>query len=102
MFKGFRKVLDDSVKGPNGSYDPVRILFAISGTNGVIMPVFFQVWSMILKGADAWDVTGWCLAYGGMIGAIVTAGGLVIGRKDRDVATAQATLSDTNIKEGSS
>src|SRR6478609_11495326 len=100
MFKGFRKVLDDSIKGPNGSYDPVRILFAISGTNGVIAPVVFQVWAMLDKGADAWDVASFCLAYGGMIGAIVTAGGLVIGRKDKDVAAAAATLSDTTIKEG--
>ena len=102
MFKGFRKVLDDSIKGPNGTSDPVRILFAVSGTNGVIMPVVFQIWAQIQGGADKWDVAAWCLAYGGMIGAIVTAGGLVIGRKDRDVATAQATLSDTTIKEGSS
>lgn len=94
-----RDLVHDSITGPNGTVDPVRLLFCIGGLNGVICPPAFQVWAMILKGADAWDVAAFCLAYGGMLGAIVTAGGIAIGNKDRNTAQAQATLSDTAIKE---
>ncbi len=96
--KTLGKVLDDSVRGPGGTYDPVRILFSIGGFNGVLTPVAFQIWSFF-KGQE-WDVAAYCLASGGMIGAIVTAGGLAIASKDKGTAQAAATLSDTAIKEG--
>lgn len=84
-----KKVSNDSIMGPNG-YDPVRILFAIGGTNGVIAPVGFQIWAMWGNPLEAWDVTSFCLAYGGMLGAIVGAGGVSIGSKDKKLA--QATV----------
>lgn len=99
MFKFLGKVLNDSIRGPSGTYDPVRIMFAIGGTNGVIAPVAFQIWAMWVGGADKWDVAAFCLAYGGMLGAIVTAGGLAIASKDKGSAQAAAVISDTAIKE---
>lgn len=99
MWKAIGRIINDSVLGPDGTYDPVRILFAIGGTNGVVAPVAFQIWAMIVKGADAWDVVAFCAGYGGMLGAIIAAGGIAIASRDRGTAQAAAVLSDTQIKE---
>jgi len=69
-------IIQNIVRGPSGSYDPVRMLFAAGGLNGIISPVLFQTWAMFQKGADAWDPLAFCTAYGGMLGAIVATGGL--------------------------
>lgn len=90
-------IIRDCVKGPNGTYDPVRILFSIGGTNGVISPVVFQTWAFI-KG-QPWDVIAFCTGYGGMLTAIIVGAGIAISQKDKGVAQAQAIVSDTTIKE---
>src|SRR6185436_12098051 len=85
-------------KGPGGHFDVVRILFSIGGLNGVIMPPTFQAWAMI-KG-QAWDPLAFWTAYGGMLAAIVTAGGLAISTKDKGVASALNTTPSSSPEGG--
>lgn len=73
-------------RGPTGGFDVVRILFSIGGLNGVIAPPSFQAWAMYR--GEHWDPLSFCTAYGGMLAAIVTAGGLAISTKDKGVASA--------------
>jgi hypothetical protein len=79
----------DIFKGPNGNLDSGRILFFIGGLNGVIAPVCFQAWAMH-KG-QPWDIAAFCLAYGGMLSAIISLGSFGISIKDKGVAAANAT-----------
>lgn len=97
-----KRVLTDSITGPNGSFDPVRILFGIGGTNGIVAPIAFQAWAMIDKGGAAWDVGTFCASYGAMLSAVVLAGGTAMGFKDKGLAQAQATIADTNIRKAAS
>lgn len=79
----------DMFKNPAGSYDSARILFVFGGLNGIISPVAFQIWAM-MRG-QAWDATSYCLAYGGMLSAVLSLGGLGIATKDKGVASALNT-----------
>lgn len=76
-------------KGPQGGYDTARILFAVGGLNGVVSPVVFQAWAMVKN--QPWDPLAFCTAYGGMIAAILSLGGLGIATKDKGVASALNT-----------
>lgn len=76
-------------KGVQGSWDSARILFVIGGLNGIITPVAFQAWAM-WRG-QAWDATSYCLAYGGMLSAVLSLGGLGIATKDKGIASALNT-----------
>lgn len=90
-------ILKNSVQSPDGNgYDPIRILFAIGGTNGVLMPVVFQVWAFI-KG-QAWDPIGFCTGYGGLLAAVITAGGIAMRNKDKGLAEANA-ITATSLKD---
>lgn len=80
----------DMFKNPQGSYDSARILFVIGGVNGIFSPVAFQTWAM-WRG-QAWDATAFCLAYGGMLSAVLSLGGLGIATKDKGVAAANNTV----------
>ena len=81
--------LRDMFKGVGGGYDSARILFVIGGLNGIITPVAFQAWAM-WRG-QAWDATSYCLAYGGMLSAVLSLGGLGIATKDKGIASAKNT-----------
>lgn len=87
----FFGIIKQSLQGPNGTYDPLRILFGIGGTNGIITPVVFEIWAMAR--GQAWDPIAFCTAYGGMLAAVMAAGGLAISAKDRGTAQAEATTS---------
>jgi hypothetical protein len=91
-------LLRNIFKGVSGEYDSARILFVIGGLNGVISPVGFQIWSM-LKG-EHWDPLAFCTAYGGMLAAILSLGGLGIATKDKGVASAQNTTAPSPPEGG--
>jgi putative hemolysin len=82
-------LLRDVFKGVSGQYDSARILFLIGGLNGVITPVVFQAWAMYR--GQPWDATSYCLAYGGMLSAVISLGGLGISIKEKGVASAKNT-----------
>lgn len=84
----------DMFKGLTGGYDTARILFAIGGLNGVIAPVFFQIWAFI-KNQD-WDPVSFCTGYGIMLSGIIAAGGFGIRQKDTGIANGMATMSETH------
>lgn len=82
-------LIKDMFKNPSGSYDSARILFVFGGLNGIISPVAFQIWAMAR--GQTWDATAYCLAYGGMLSAVLSLGGLGIATKDKGVASAMNT-----------
>jgi hypothetical protein len=82
-------MLRDMFKGPAGSYDTARILFAIGGLFGIVAPVVFQAWA-ISKGQN-WDPLAFCTAYGAELAAILSLGGFGIATKDKGVASALNT-----------
>lgn len=84
-------IIKNSLQSPNGAdgYDPIRILFGIGGTNGVVMPIVFEIWHM-WGHAERWDPIGFCTSYGGMLSAIVVAGGVAMKQKDVGVAQSNA------------
>lgn len=82
--------LREMFKGPSGSYDVVRILFGVGGGNGVVCPPAFQAWAMAR--GEHWDPLAFCTAYGGMLAAIVAAGGAAMALKDKGVAAALNTV----------
>lgn len=91
-------LLRDMFKNPSGSYDSARILFVFGGLNGIISPVAFQIWAMYR--GQAWDATAYCLAYGGMLSAVLSLGGLGIATKDKGVASAMNTTTPSDPPGG--
>lgn len=81
--------LRDMLKGISGGYDTARILFLIGGLNGIITPVVFQAWAM--HRGQPWDATAYCLAYGGMLSAVLGFGSLGIATKEKGIASAKNT-----------
>lgn len=79
----------DIFKGRDGKPESARVLFVIGGLNGIISPVVFQAWAM-WRG-QAWDAATYCLAYGGMLSAVISLGGLGIATKEKGVAAANVT-----------
>ena len=84
-----RGMLRDALKGPTGSYDTARILFAGGGAFGIIAPVVFQGWALY-KG-QTWDAASFCGGYFGGLGAYLGGGGFGISIKDKGVASAMST-----------
>ena len=76
----------DIFKSPTGNWDSARILYILGGLNGIISPVGFEVWAM-WRG-QPWDVAAYCLAYGGMLSAVISLGAYGIKTKDNGVADA--------------
>lgn len=81
--------LSNALKGISGEYEVGRSLLAIGGLAAIISPVAFVAWDMA-KGAH-FDVTAFCLAYPGGLGAMVASGVISIGTKDKSVAVARQT-----------
>lgn len=85
MLSAWREML----KGPGGSYDTARILYATGGLAMTIAPVVFQGVALA-KGQD-WDPAAFCAGYGGGLAGVLSLGGLGIATKDKGVASALNT-----------
>lgn len=81
--------LVDMFKGPTGSFDTARILFAAGGVAGVISPLVYQ--GIALWQGQHWQPAEFCGGYFGGLGAYLGGGGLGISFKDKGVASAMAT-----------
>jgi hypothetical protein len=79
------------LRGIGGEFEIGRVLLAGSGVAGILTPIGFQSWDMALNGAH-FDVAAWCLAYPGGLSALAGIGVFAIGKKDKGVAEAKATL----------
>ena len=80
----------DFLRGPsNTSVDSARLLFFIGGLSAIFAPLGFEVWAMH-HDPKAWDVTAFCLAYGGLLTAYILGGTAGIKLKDTGVATYHA------------
>lgn len=76
--------LTDIFKSPTGNWDSARILFVFGGLCAVVAPIAFTIWNMAR--GEKFDVTAFCLAYGGMLVAVVLPGAYGIKAKDKGVA----------------
>lgn len=76
------------LRGISGEVEIGRALVALASVAAIASPIAFQAWDMA-RGAH-FDVAAWCVAYPGGLAALVTAGILGIGRKDRHIAAARA------------
>lgn len=79
----------NALKGISGEFEIGRSLLALSGLAAIVAPIGFQAWDM--AGGAHFDVTAWCVAYPGGLAALVGAGILGIGNKDKNVAVARQT-----------
>lgn len=83
-----------ALKNVNGQFEVGRLLLASSGVAGLTTPIGFQIADMYHNGWH-FDVTAWCVAYPGGLAALNALGVFAIGKKDKDVAAAQATNATT-------
>lgn len=88
----------EALRGPGGSFDTARILFAAGGAAGVVSPVIFQ--AIALHKGQPWDPAGFCGGYFGGLGAYLGGGGLGISLKDKGVASALNTTPSPPIGGG--
>lgn len=80
------------LRGLSGEFELGRVYLSIGGLLAMISPIGFEAWDMYRNGAH-FDVTAWCVAYPGGLGALAALGLFTIGRKERDVAHAKTTVS---------
>lgn len=73
----------------SGDFELGRVLLAGSGLLGALTPIAFEALDMWHNGWH-FNVTDWCLAYDGGLAALGSIGVFAIGKKERDVATANA------------
>lgn len=88
----------DTLKGPNGTFEVARVLFAGGGVSMVTSPVVFQ--AIALWHGQHFDAMSFCAGYGGGLAGVLSLGGLGIATKDKGVATAKATCTDADKKDG--
>ena len=81
------------LRGPTGSFDTARIVFALGGAGVAIGPIVFQ--AVALYKGQTWDPAGFCGGYGGGLAAYLAGGGLGIATKDKGVASANNTTPPT-------
>ena len=88
------------LKNVQGDFEVGRTLLAASGASAIFSPLGFEF-------ADLWhngwhfDVTAWCVAYPGGLGALAGVGVFAIGKKDKDVATARQTIAQPPLSDTS-
>lgn len=84
------KILD-ILRGASGNFEIGRVSLVIGGFFAVTSPIGFEIWEMGWKGGH-FDVTAWCLAYPGGLVTLVAGGVFAIGNKEKQIASAQATV----------
>jgi hypothetical protein len=77
-------------KGIGGEIEIGRTLLASSGAAAIFSPLGFELADLAHNGWH-FDVTAWCVAYPGGLGALAGVGVFAIGQKDRSVAIARQT-----------
>lgn len=77
------------LRGISGELEIGRATLAGAALAATVSPIGFQAWEMANGGH--FDAVAWCTAYPGGLAALVTAGILGIGSKDKKVADARAT-----------
>lgn len=83
--------LSNMLRGIGGEFEIGRVLLASSGLSAIVSPLVFEAWDMAVNGVH-FDVTAWCVAYPGGLSALAGIGVFAIGKKDKGVAQAKATL----------
>jgi hypothetical protein len=86
----------DMFKGPTGGYDAARVMFGIGGITAIFSPVGFQI-SALVKG-QIWNALEFCTGMGIILSSFAAVG-FGIRQKDKGVADAQATMSNTTLTE---
>jgi hypothetical protein len=92
----FRSILQNAM----GEFEVGRTLLISSGIAGITTPIFFEFMDLYHNGWH-FDVTAWCLAYPGGLGALASFGIYAIGRKDRDVAISRQTAAQPPLDDKS-
>lgn len=83
------------IRGLNGTVELNRLSLFLAALGYVFGTLGFQAWSMS-KGAD-FDVTAFCLAFGGGFAALIGGGAGAVAIKDRNVASAKV-IAETGSK----
>ena len=78
-------------RGIGGEFEIGRVSLGIGGLFAVVSPIAFEIYEIGWNGGH-FDITAWCLAYPGGLGALVASGVLAIGNKEKSVATARQTV----------
>jgi hypothetical protein len=92
-------MITNILRGISGDLEIGRVSLAIGGFFAVLSPIAFEIYELGWNGGH-FDVTAWCLAYPGGLGALVASGVLAIGGKEKQVATAKATQAVTDNATG--
>jgi hypothetical protein len=88
----------NALRGIGGEFELGRLLLASSGIAAITTPIGFEL-------ADLWhngwhfDVTAWCVAYPGGLGALAGIGVFAIGNKDRNVSIARQTAAQPPLDD---
>ena len=83
MIKGFSEIL----RGAGGGFELNRFNLLLGGVSYCLGTLSFQGWSMY-QGHD-FDVTAFCLAFGGGFAALGVGGAGAVAIKDRNVASSK-------------
>lgn len=75
------------LRGINGTVELNRLSLFLAASGYVIGTLVFQGWAM--RGGQEFDVTAFCLAFGGGFAALIGGGAGAIAVKDRNVASSQ-------------
>lgn len=91
----------DFLRGLSGEFEIGRVLLASGGTAAIFAPIVFIAGDMLFNGAH-FDVVAFCTAYPAGLAALSGVGIYAIGKKEKDISTAKATLqaSDTAAAQG--
>lgn len=83
MWRGFSEVL----RGINGTVELNRLSLFMGALGYVLGTIAFQAWAM--RNGQDFDVTAFCLAFGGGFAGLGLGGAGAIAIKDRNVASAK-------------
>jgi hypothetical protein len=79
-----------ALRNITGEIEIGRLLLAASGVAAIFSPLVYETLDLAHNGWH-FDVTAWCVAYPGGLGALNALGIFAIGKKDKDVAAARVT-----------
>lgn len=83
------------IRGLNGTIELNRLSLFLAALGYVFGTLGFQAYA--LRSGSDFDVTAFCLAFGGGFAALIGGGAGAVAIKDRNVATAKV-ISETNSK----
>lgn len=80
-------------RGISGQFEIGRVSLGIGGMFAIISPIAFEIYEIGWNGGH-FNVTAWCFAYPGGLGALVASGVIAIGSKEKSVAAARQTVGE--------